>query len=313
MSASEKRQFCVSVDVDEIHHYAAIHGLKEASCPRLAYELALDRLMLFADELDIKINFFVVASDLHHEASLNKLLEVLDRGHELGNHSLDHRYDFSRLDEAAMFHQIEGAQQIFEEKLGRRALGFRAPGYVINDKLYPLLKRAGHRYDSSVFPCPSYYSAKLAAIGLKALKGKRSHSIAQNPSMLLAPTQPYWAKNPYYRRAKGPEDGFLEIPICVTRGIRLPFIGTMITLFGGERLPRLMPCVIGQPLVNLELHAIDVLDCYDGLDFLKGQQPDISIPFPKKLEALARSIECLKEAGYAATSLDQVAFDCHED
>ena len=45
-------------------------------------------------------------------------------------------------------------------------MGFRAPGYTITDEVFDVLAELGVAYDSSVFPCPAYWAAKAAAIGL---------------------------------------------------------------------------------------------------------------------------------------------------
>ena len=68
------------------------------------------------------------------------------------------------------------------EAAGAAPLGFRAPGYTINDALFEVLAELGMRYDSSVFPCPAYYAAKVAAISGYRLLGRRSHSIDRSPA-----------------------------------------------------------------------------------------------------------------------------------
>jgi hypothetical protein len=93
----------------------------------------------------------------------------------------------------------------------------------------------------------------------------------------------------------------------VTRGLRLPFIGTTLTLFGPDRARWLTRGVLGAPLVNLELHGIDVLDREDGLEALAAHQPDVRVPTSRKLEALSAAIETLKAAGYSFVRLDEAA------
>ena len=40
-------------------------------------------------------------------------------------------------------------------------------------------------YDSSVFPCPAYYTAKAAAISLLRMRGRQSRSIIDDPRVAL--------------------------------------------------------------------------------------------------------------------------------
>jgi hypothetical protein len=76
----------------------------------------------------------------------------------------------------------------------------------------------------------------------------------------------------------------------------------------GPRQARLLAkLVVGQPLINLELHGIDVLDDADGLAELKGHQPDITVPQARKLEALSAVVDVIRDAGYAFVRLDEAA------
>lgn len=65
--------------------------------------------------------------------------------------------------------------------------------------------------------------------------------------------------------------------------------------------------VVGEPLVNLELHGMDVLDADDGLATLRGHQPDVTVPHEKKLEALAAVVDVLRDAGYRFVRLKDAA------
>jgi hypothetical protein len=108
---------------------------------------------------------------------------------------------------------------------------------------------------------------------------------------------------PYWTRGSGQ----LELPVQVTRGARLPFIGTTITLAGPTRARLLARMCVGDPLVNLELHGIDVLDEDDGLGALRPHQPDVRVPRARKLDALAAVVEVLRDAGYAFVTLREAA------
>jgi hypothetical protein len=190
-----------------------------------------------------------------------------------------------------------------ERATGVKPSGFRAPGYTITDEVLDVLVELGVAYDSSVFPCPAYWTAKTAAISLIALRGRTSRSIVDTPAVLMAPTRPYRVGRPYWRRGRG----LLELPVQVTRGARLPFIGTYVTLGGPWIARRLARMCVGEPLVNLELHGIDVLDAADGLQSLRPHQPDVRVPKEQKLEALRATVEELRRAGYSFVRLRDAA------
>ncbi len=298
------RLCAISVDLDEIPNYFAIHGLTPSEEAKTAvYDLAIDRLESFAQGAGIPLTLFAVGSDLARPESAARLAEAHRRGHEIGNHSLDHRYDLVRLGADAMRAQVAEGAKMIERAVGQAPAGFRAPGYTITDELFDVLRELGVEYDSSVFPCPAYWVAKAAAIGMIALRGRESRSIVDKPTVLLAPTRPYFVGAPYWTRGKG----VLELPVQVTRGARLPYIGTTLTLAGPARASFLTRMCIGEPLVNLELHGIDVLDADDGLEALRPHQPDVRVSRDRKMETLHAVVEVLRRAGYSFVTLREAA------
>jgi hypothetical protein len=228
-------------------------------------------------------------------------------GHEIANHTLDHLYDLTRRDRAAIRDQIEGGAKAIERATGERPAGFRAPGYTITDEVFDVLAELGVSWDSSVFPCPAYFALKATAISWIKLRGRTSHSILDTPRVLSAPTRPYRIGRPYWTKG----EGILEMPIQVTRGPRLPFIGTTVTMGGPSRARLLARACVGEPLINLELHGIDVLDAGDGLEALRPHQMDVRVPLAQKMASLEAAIDVFKGAGYAFVTLSEAASQFH--
>jgi hypothetical protein len=300
------RVCAISVDLDEIPNYFKIHGLQApANASTAVYDVAIARLMSLANAEKIPLTLFAVGDDLKREASARTLSDAKKAGHEIANHSLDHRYDLTKLSRPEIEEQISGGADAIEKAVGARPVGFRAPGYVITDEVFSVLRDLDVKYDSSVFPCPAYNALKAAAIARIAIHGKTSRSIIDTPAVLLAPTHPYRIGQSYWREGQG----LLEFPIQVTRGLRLPFIGTSITMAGPERARWLTKMCVGSPMVNLELHGIDVLDVDDGLHDLRPHQPDVRITRERKLESLAAVIDVLRTEGYSFVTLEEAAHD----
>ena len=298
------RLAAVSVDLDEIHHYFEIHGLTPpGESGTLVYDVAMERLRGLAEAGRFPLTLFAIGQDLAREASRDRLSAAAEDGHEIANHSLDHRYDLVRLGRDEIGRQIEEGASVIEAACGERPVGFRAPGYTITDEVFDVLSELGVRYDASVFPCPAYWMAKTAAIKLISLRGRKSRSIIDTANVLRAPTQPYRAGRPYWKRGRG----ILEIPVQVTRGPRLPFIGTSVTLAGPDRARWLAKLCVGEPLVNLELHGIDVLDASDGLEALRPHQPDVKVAHARKTEAILAATEVLRKAGYTFVTMREAA------
>jgi peptidoglycan/xylan/chitin deacetylase (PgdA/CDA1 family) len=297
------RLCAVSVDLDEVPNYFAIHGLPEPTGPErnLVYDVAIDRLCAWARELAIPLTLFAIGSDLSRPEAAARLRSTVAEGCEIANHSLDHRYDLVRLGRAEIRRQVEEGARAIERATGVSPTGFRAPGYTITDEVFEVLEELGVAYDSSVFPCPAYWAAKVAGIGMIALRGRKSRSIVDSPVVLGAPAEPYRVGRPYWRRG----DGMLELPVQVTRGPRLPFIGWVLNLWGAFAARQLARACVGASLVTLELHGTDVLDAADGLRALVPHQPDVRVPREQKLQTLTAAVEELRAAGYAfVTSAD---------
>ena len=289
----------VSVDLDEIPNYFEIHGLGEPTGPAasLVYDVALARLRSLADAGGFPLTLFTIGRDVAREAAGAGLRDAAAHGHEIANHSLDHRYDLVRLGRAEIERQIDEGANMIERATGQRPVGFRAPGYTITDEVFEILTDLGIAYDASVFPCPAYFAAKAAAIGAIAARGRTSRSIIDTPKVLLAPTRPYRIGKPYWQRG----EGLLEIPVQVTRGLRLPFFGTSVTLAGPSKARLLTKMCLGEPLVNLELHGIDVLDKTDVPEALARAQPGLALPAAEKLKKLRAALVSLRQRAEAMT------------
>jgi peptidoglycan/xylan/chitin deacetylase (PgdA/CDA1 family) len=295
----------VTVDLDEIPNYYAIHGLPEPEGPArtLVYDVALDRLTRLARHLELPLTLFAIGSDLARPEAAAGLRAAHEAGAEIANHSLDHRYDLTRLGRHEIRRQVQEGARAIERAVGTAPVGFRAPGYTITDEVFEVLTELGMTYDSSVFPCAPYWAAKAAALALMALRGRKSQSILDRPTVLASPTGPYRVGRPYWRKGHG----LLEMPVTVTRWARLPALGTYLTLFGAGIARRLARACAGQPLVNVELHGIDVLDAADGLEGLRPHQPDVRVPRDEKMRALRAIVDELRNLGHEFVTLKDAA------
>lgn len=298
------RLCAVSVDLDEIPNYYAIHGRSgQLQGANAVYDIAVPRLCSLARALDIPLTLFAVGKDLERDESARAFAEAIRDGHAPGNHTLSHLYDLTRRDLAEIAKEIDEGTTAIERACGTRPRGFRAPGYTITDEVFRVLPGLGYRWDSSVFPCPAYMAMKDAAIAAYSILGRPSRSVIDTPAVLTAPTQPYRVGTPYWKRG----NGILELPIQVTRRLRLPYIGTFLMIAGVDRARWLTKGVVGEPLINLELHGIDVLDRNDGLDELARSQRDLHVPMAQKEDTLAAIVEMLRAEGYSFVTLDEAA------
>jgi peptidoglycan/xylan/chitin deacetylase (PgdA/CDA1 family) len=294
----------VSIDLDEIHHYYAIHGLPAAARgAHVVYDRAVPRAADWAESLRVPLTFFVVGRDLERPENSETVRALLARGHELANHSFSHHYDLTRRDRGEIAGEVAGGIDALVRATGTRPLGFRAPGYLVSDELFGVLAALGVGYDSSVFPSPAYYAAKAAKLLMLKLRGRSSQSVRGSSKMLLAPAHPYRLGAPYWKVGHG----IPELPIQVTPGTRLPYIGTSLVLAGADGARLLTRTLMLESFVNLELHGMDFLGADDELDELLPHQPDARPARTAKLAALTAAVELLKKMGFTFVRLDDAA------
>ncbi|WP_437746620.1 polysaccharide deacetylase family protein [Sorangium sp. So ce302] len=304
------RLAAVSIDLDEVPNYFAIHGLAvpdrsgAAAALSAVYDTALPRIADFAASHGIPVTLFAIGRDLARPESAVALRALSDAGHAVENHSYGHRYDLSRLPRAAIAREVLLGAEAIAEAVGRRPTGFRAPGYTVSDALFDALDAVGVAFDSSVFPCPPYYAAKALAMGVQRVKGRGSSAILDTPRVLAAPRGPYRPGRPWYRRGGR---RFVELPIQVTPGLRLPVIGTSVALAGAAGVRLLARACAGEALVNLELHGMDFLDRSDGLEALAPYQPELRVALGRRLEALGAFVEELARRGASFVRLDEAS------
>lgn len=280
---------CVNVDLDSIPQYCRIHGLPDGNLPAdtalAVYRRGVERFLdLFATRR-VPATFFAVGEDLLDDESAAILRAAAHAGHEIGNHTWSHDYALTRRSPAEIDEELARGEEAIEAAVGRRPVGFRAPGYTLTPELYGVLLDRGYLYDSSVFPAAPYYAAKAGILAARSLLRQPSRAILDRPGVLLAPTVPYFPDpSEPYRRGHGRT---LELPIAVAPYTRAPFIGTSTLSFPRPAVKVLYRTLRGLPLLNFELHGIDLLDEDDvALPTLARRQPDLKIPRSLKRERL---------------------------
>ena len=286
----------VSVDLDPLPCYYRIHAL--ADPPDELRDVVLTRGLPRLAELfarhGIRATWFVVGEDLDEHAvgparaaaARALLAERVAAGDELGNHSRRHPYDLARRSPADVADEIGGCDDLLRGLVGGPIAGFRAPGYDLSPAMLAELAARGYRYDSSVFPAPGYWMAKLAVMAGLTVLGRPSGAVVTEPRALMAPTDPYRpAMAAPWRRGQAP---VVELPIAVTPWTRVPAIGTSLLLAPAWLRRRWLAAMRRRAFFNLELHGIDLCDAeLDGIPGeLVARQPDLRRPLAEKVATL---------------------------
>ena len=281
----------LSIDLDGLGQYHRLHALPSPPPgPDPVYARAVDRFGELCQRLGIRGTAFAVGAELADPVAAAPLARLSRAGHEVGNHSLSHDYALTRRGPTAVALEVRGGAEAIERAVGRLPVGFRAPGYTLSATLLATLAAQGYRYDSSAFPAAPYWAAKAAVMAAMRLAGRPSAAILDRPRALLAPRTPYHpSPDEPYARGDLP---LLELP--VTTGLAgFPLVGTFVATLPAAALRAARAGTGRLPLVNLELHGIDLLDASDASPALAARQRDLSVPAARKvarIEAFIRSL-----------------------
>lgn len=290
----------VTIDVDSLRFYRAIHGRAGTPLPLAddpIYTVALARFYALIEAVGAPATLFVVGADAPaHPAAFARARAL---GCELASHSYAHDYRLSRQAPAAIAEDLRQADVAIAALAGAPVRGFRAPGYNVTPALLEAVQALGYRYDSSLLPAPAYFAARAAAITVYGRLGRPSASLTGDVRQFLGPLDGPYPMHPEH--PWDPTDGgsLLELPIAVDPLTRTPLIGTTITTFP-ERLVRagVRAALAKTSCFVLELHAIDLLDATDhpALAELSADQRDVGVPAKTKLARLGAVLRQLGDA-----------------
>ncbi len=289
-----QRLFSVSVDLDGLGCYAAIHGQDpEALGPaalRAVPVVAVERLGELFARHRLSATLFAIGNELAIDGAAQALRRAAAAGHEVASHSFAHDYALSRRAQPAIEQDLARAEQAIEAACGQKPRGFRAPGYTLSPALLGAIEARGMLYDSSLLPSPPYALAKAAVLGLYALTGKRSQSILGSPGQLFGSRRPHRL------------GALRELPVATLPGLRVPVIGTVVNGLPDGLAAWLAKAAFAGGHFNLELHGIDVLDATDGAPAeLAAAQPGLRLPAKEKVRRLSALLQGLQETAQACT------------
>lgn len=283
--AGGPRTVAVSVDMDAPENYAEFYRRppEEALSLGAFYEQALPRLLDLFEEQDVRATFFCIGEHAVRPEGREAIGEIVRHDHEIANHSYGHRIGFRRLPPAQKMSEIRRAHEVLASEAGREPVGFRAPGYDLDRDTVRALVADGYAYDSSVLPSPWLLPMKL----LVRWKAKRLRW--SQPAGLGGWTQGLGSKRP--RRVMG---SFVELPLSVLPGSRVPFYGSFTQQLGlgwfRRGLKRLRR---GSLPIHYAIHLQELAEVPRGVPaYGKSPQERIEI-ISQSLALLAEGSECI--------------------
>lgn len=305
----------VHVDLDGLWTLASCYGYAEGDVfdQDPVFEYALPRLLDLFDRLDVKATFFIVGRDLEHPAKREAVLEIVSRGHDLGNHSYHHIIGLERLLYEDVLREIESTQDAIAELTGSAPSGFRAAGYDAGPRVFRACQNLGIRYDGSSLPTRLAPGLRWVARRLRRKVGDevRSGEFAEPEERTRLLTSPMNGSHQYgpgsgglggimpqWVRADRTRPPLLRLPLAVSPFFRFPlhaslgmFLGSASVQAGLTRL-----AARGWPITYL-LHGIDAAAPEEFLDRLPkvlSRSRVFKLPLEERLWFLDRVLRELK-------------------
>ena len=241
----------LQIDVDDLWvYYESIGRRMPPDAEPLAFTQGIPRLLDLFDRYGARATFFVCGRDLPAQARC--VAEMARRGHEIANHSADHRNGYARLTPQALAADVRVAHERIAQAAGCAPVGFKAPGFSYNPALPETLGELGYRYDSSRLP--TFFAPAIRTAQAVLSRGRVDPTHYGRFAYGFAPLAPH--------RLDG--SALVEAPVTTVPLLRLPMHSTFV-LSAGQWLFDLgfgLSRALGTP-VNYLLHAADVLERID--------------------------------------------------
>ena len=217
--AKKKILASVSLDLDDKWSYMKVHGddgwEKFPSYLDIVLPITLDAL----DRLDIKITFFIVGQDAAIEKNHAILKMIVDRGHEVANHSFHHESWLKTYSKEKIDEEIRIAEEAILKATGKRTNMFRGPGFSWSNDLLEVLEKRGYIFDASLLP--TYISPLMRKYYF--WKSKLSKEEKESRKELFGSfKESFYPLKPYTWQLPNKKN-LLEIPVTTMPVFKIPF------------------------------------------------------------------------------------------
>lgn len=251
----------ITIDTDTLEVHFQGLGLKRKNYTYLEYEQGMENLSKLLNEFGIKATFFIIGKDLYYSKNISILREIINEGHEIASHSMNHFQGFRFLKREEKIKELSNAEEILFKFFKKKPVGFRAPGWNIDDETLELLVERGYLYDSSIFP--SFFNPVLKIlhyITTSSCSHYERTTLGEIKYILSSPRPYYW------------NNRLIEFPVSVTPIFRIPFFATFLLATGLE--------VFKVCFKLIKLFQRPIIYLFHLLDFVDFQHPEFKDQIP---------------------------------
>ncbi len=287
----------ISLDLDDQWSYMKVHGDEGWESFPSYLDVVLPITLDVLDKLDIKITFFIVGQDAAIEKNHKVLRMIVDRGHEVANHSFHHESWLKTYSKEKIEEEIIIAEEAILKATGKRTNMFRGPGFSWSNDLLEVLEKRNYIFDASLLP--TYISPLMRKYYF--WKSNLSKEEKESRKELFGSFQEsFYPLKPYTWKFQNNKT-LMEIPVTTMPVFKIPFHQSYLLYISNisTGLMKLylkfaiMMCKITKTQPSYLLHPLDLIgkDVVPQLAFFPG----MNILSPRKLEIFEIAMNILKK------------------
>jgi polysaccharide deacetylase family protein (PEP-CTERM system associated) len=168
LSSTASHLAAFSFDIEDWFHSEFVPGAVRRESAESVVERGTGRILDLLRATASRATFFLLGDVVREHPAL--LRRIVDEGHEVASHGLDHR-PLWRLDPDGLAGQLDEFRGLVERVLGGfPVIGYRAPSFSLDRSTawaLDVLRDRGYAYDSSIFPARvKLYGVPDAPLGI---------------------------------------------------------------------------------------------------------------------------------------------------
>jgi hypothetical protein len=287
----------MSLDLDDQWSYMKVHGdegwEEHPSYLHIVVPFVLDLL----DELNIRITFFIVGQDAAIEKNKPILRSIVERGHEIGNHSFHHESWLKTYSKEQIDLEIEKAESAIFEATGVKTECFRGPGFSWSKDLLETLMKRNYKFDASILP--TYISPLMRMYYFWNSKLSKEERESRK-ELFGSYKEGFFPIKPFNWQFEDNKT-LLEIPVTTMPVFKIPFhLSYLLYISGFSKLLMkiylgfsLMMCKITRTEPSILLHPLDLIsgDKVPQLSFFPG----MDIPTDRKVQVFKSALKQIQK------------------
>jgi predicted deacetylase len=293
----EKPFASMSLDLDDQWSYMKVHGDEGWDQFPSYLDIVVPFFLDLLDEMDIKITFFIVGQDAAITKNQPILRSIVERGHEIGNHSFHHESWLKTYSKEKIEEEISKAEEAIFQATGQNTRCFRGPGFSWSNDLLETLQKRNYTFDASILP--TYISPLMRMYYFWNSKLTKEEKESRKELFGSYKEGFYPVKSFKWKLAN--TKNLLEIPVTTMPVFKLPFHMSYLLYISGYSFGlmklylsfSLWMCKVTKTSPSILLHPLDLIsgDRVPQLAFFPG----MDITTEKKVKVFKYALQRIKK------------------